>query len=374
MKKVLFFIYSLGGGGAEKELVDIVNNLDDSEYEITVQTFRDENVYINKLSNKIKYKSIIKVKNGTLRKILGRILTKFINPKVIYKIFIKGDYDYEVAFVEGITTKIISNSNNNNSKKVAWVHCDMSEFKYSLGDYKSSNDQYQSYKKFDQIVVVSEMAKEGFIKEVGDNFNLKVIHNWLDTSKIKEMSLEPVDSYPNNNLINIVTVGRLDKKKGFDLLLRAFKRLIDEGLNLNLKIIGEGRERESLEEIIKKGKIEDHVELLGFQNNPYKYVRKSDIFVCSSLTEGYSLAVAEAITLGKPIVSTKCAGPLELLDNGKYGLLVDINEEDIYEGLKKMVTDTKVRKYFEDMSFKRSKMFEMDKHLNEIKNLFVTEN
>ncbi|MER2041331.1 glycosyltransferase [Desemzia incerta] len=373
MIKVLFFVYSLDGGGAEKALIDLVENLDKSKYDITIQSFKDEGVYRDAIPTGVKYRPLLRFKHSFFRKVISKLLIKCIHPEVIYRLAVRARYDCEVAFVEGIATRIIANSINPNSKKIAWVHCDMSQLTYSLNDYNDAAEQIEAYKRFDQIVTVSEKAVEGFKKGIAPEFEPVVIPNLMDIKNIHQAALEPIEAVTDEGTVKLVTTGRLEESKGFDKLLHVVKRLRDEGLNLHLTIIGEGTERKSLEDYIEQHHLNKEVSLLGFQKNPYKFMNEADVFVCSSLSEGYSLVVAEALVLGKAIVSTRCAGPRELLNNGEYGILVDINEEGLYRGLKSMIVDSETRKYFACKARERGKMFDPKRQLHEIEQVLIPE-
>ncbi|WHZ32901.1 glycosyltransferase [Desemzia incerta] len=371
MIKVLFFVYSLDGGGAEKALIDLVENLDKSKYDITIQAFKDEGVYRDAIPTGVKYRALLRFKHSFLRKVISKLLIKLIHAGLIYRLAVREHYDCEVAFVEGIATRIIANSSNQKSKKIAWVHCDMSQLTYALEDYNDGKEQIEAYKRFDHVVTVSENAVEGFKKGVAPEFDPIVVYNLLNVSKIRQAGLELVNVLSDTDTVELVTVGRLEESKGFGVLLRVFKRLRDDGLKVHLSIIGEGIERRSLEEYVTQHHLNNDVALLGFQKNPYKFLSKADIFVCSSLSEGYSLAVAEALILGKAIVSTRCAGPVELLKNGEYGILVDINEEELYRGVKKMIVEAHTREYFACKARERSRIFDLELQLKEVERLLV---
>lgn len=373
MIKVLFFVYSLDGGGAEKALIDLVKNLDKSKYDITIQAFKDEGVYRDAIPTGVKYRPLLRFKHSFLRKAISKLLIKCVHPELIYRLAVRERYDCEVAFVEGIATRIIANSINPNSKKIAWVHCDMSQLTYSLNDYNDAAEQIEAYKRFDQIVTVSEKAVEGFKKGIAPEFEPVVIPNLMDMKNIHQAALEPIEAVSDKGTVKLVTTGRLEESKGFDKLLHVVKQLRDEGLNLHLTIIGEGTERKNLEDYVEQHHLNKEVSLLGFQKNPYKFMNEADVFVCSSLSEGYSLVVAEALVLGKAIVSTKSAGPRELLNNGEYGVLVDINEEGLYRGLKSMIVDSETRKYFACKARERGKMFDPKRQLHEIEQVLIPE-
>lgn len=115
--------------------------------------------------------------------------------------------------------------------------------------------------------------------------------------------------------------------------------LYGEGLNFQLIILGEGTQRETLEKLILKFNLENHVKLPGFEKNPYKYIKNSDLFVSSSRVERYPLAVAEALVLETPILGTKGTGTNDILFEGKYGMMVENSIEGLYQGLKKIIVD-----------------------------------
>ena len=122
---------------------------------------------------------------------------------------------------------------------------------------------------------------------------------------------------------------------------------------------------------IKENSLEESVKLLGFKENPYPYLKKADIFVSSSRFEGFSLVVGEALCLKKPIIATKCVGPLELLNNGEYGLLAEIEDvRDLAEKIKKLVLDKGLRKKYSSLSKKRSEIFNIDKTIQEVEKVF----
>ena len=194
------------------------------------------------------------------------------------------------------------------------------------------------------------------------------IYNPIDTEDILQKANQPID-FDIPSSFNIVSIGRLVPQKGYDLLIPIIGRLRQEGHNVHLYVLGEGAERNHLEHIIKKENLQDLVHLIGFQKNPYAMTQKMDLFVCSSRAEGYSLVIAEAMTLGLPVVSTNCAGPNELLDNGKYGLLVDNNETSLYQGISTVINDVTLKESLKEKSIKRSQAFNVKETLDALENL-----
>lgn len=368
-KKILIAQYSLGGGGAEKVLVDILNNVDYSKYEISIFLLRKEGVYLNKVNENVNIIvpiGNINFKNEKANKLLNDFrftLIKFM-PKIVHRLVVGNEYDVEIAFVEGLTSKFIADSCNKNSKKISWVHID-------LGKYKPIKEFFQKrfYPKFDVIACVSEDSKRVFEKLYPNlKDKTRVVYNLIDSKQILELANEEIEF--NEEIPTIIAVGRLSIQKRFDVLIKAHKLLLDDGINHKLLILGEGDKRDELQLLINNLNVNETVDLHGFVDNPYKYIKKSKVFAMSSDFEGLPLVVCESLVLGKPIVATRCTGPTELLDNGEYGLLVDCdNEVQLKDALKSILMDDSLCEYYSNKSLERSKIFDIKEAINNIYNL-----
>lgn len=378
-KKVLFLTDDLGGGGAEKVLCDIVANLDKNKYDVSVMTYFDRGIYIHKIKKYASYSTFFKTlePGGNLAEKLYNVfvlefLRKYIMRlplKYLYRMKIKEKYDIEIAFLEGISSKIISHSPNKNSRKYAWVHIDLLESNWTERFYKDLDEQKQAYMKFNKIFCVSETAKESFIRKFEIEDRVYTQYNPLDEKSIKSKALEVISDIPVSSKFKIVTVGRLEEQKGYDRLLKTHKKLIEEGFDFELWILGEGKKREEFEQFINDNNLSDSVKLLGFKKNPYKYIKQADLFVCSSRNEGFSLVVAEALILGIPVISTNCTGPNELLNFGEYGMLVENSTEGIYESLKRILKDKSLYNYYMQKAIDRSNYFKLSEKILEIEQI-----
>ena len=370
MKKILFFIPSLTNGGAEKVLTDIVMNLDSSKYKVTVQTIVDDGIYVKKIQKNrdILYKTIIKKNCKVFDFIKAEIFYHIFTPKFIYNQYIRNDYDIEIAFMEGIATKCIAKSTNINAKKYAWVHTDIYNNFYTKKIHFSLEGHVKDYKSFNQIFCVSESAKAGFKKRFGFDNNVQVMYNLLDDNAIRKKASQPLTNIPEKRNFRLITVGRLTYQKGYDRLVRICKKLKSEDYSFELWIVGEGENRMDLEKYIAENELKE-VKLLGFKTNPYQYMAQCDLFICSSRAEGFSLVVAEALILGIPVVSTDCAGPNELLEFGKAGLLVENTDQALHDGIIKMMTDSNLYEYYKANAQKRGKDFQKEKRLKEIEEI-----
>lgn len=368
MKKIFFLIPTLDGGGAEKVLVDLVNNLNKDKFEITVKTLLGGGVHENGLMPNITYRTVIKSKNKHIRKILFYMLAFILPGKLSYRMIVKEKYDVEVSYLEGVTTQIMATSNNHTAKKFAFVHIDFSS-NYALAKvYNTVGDCLRSYQLFDQVVFVSNKAKSGFEEVIGALPSSIVLRNVLDEKTIIKLSQDEVKE-ERNGKFSFVSVGRLCNQKGYDRLLQAAVKLNGEQFDFNILIIGEGTERQSLQDLMIKHHIHN-VKLLGFKENPYQYIRACDMFICSSRAEGYSTVVSESLILGVPVLTTDCAGMDEILDHGKYGLVVENSIEGIYAGMKRILQNPGEHEKYRLLAKERSRYFSAKENIKAYEALF----
>lgn len=370
-KKVLFLVESFAGGGVEKVFVDLINHMDIEKYDITVMSIWDYGVRKKELRKDVKYKSIFPNIKG-----ISRLFHSFVEKsdgKLLYQLGIREKYDIEIAFLEGRATKIIGASTNKHSRKIAWVHIDLFNGHWTTKTFRNNLElEKQCYQKFDDLVFVSNSAKEGFLKLFGTDFNYQQLHvkyNPIIAESIKKKGNELLkDEVKPLDKPLLVTSGRLVGQKGYDRLLNVCHRLNQDRFKYDLWILGEGWSRSELKEQIQRYQLKN-VKLLGFKENPYQYIKQGDLFVCSSVNEGFSLVIAEAMMLGLPIISTDCAGPNELLDFGKYGLLVDNSEDGLYEGLKKLLNNPSLLQEYKQKSKERVPFFDAQHCIDEIERL-----
>lgn len=365
MIRILFFIETLSGGGAEKVLQNLVNNMDRGKFDITVQTVWKENPD-GLLNENIKYKYIY----PTYSRLNNYKYRLSVLLKTIYPLHIKDNYDIEVAYLECGATKVISTSTNKNAKKIAWVHCDLSKKISNINEFKTKSINW--YKNFDKVVCVSRDVEKSFKSIYGDEFDTQVLYNVIDDFRIREKATEPIEDFAfDENTFTIVSVGRLSTQKRFDRLIEAHKLLLDKGFSNRLLIIGEGDEREKLEQIIKASGLQESVSLIGFKSNPYPYIKNANLLVCSSDYEGFSSFVAEGLILGKTIVTTNCTGMEELLGNSQYGIITKCNEKALADGIKRILSDNDLKEEFESKALERGKEFSIETSIVETEKLFT---
>ena len=366
MKKILFLIDSLRGGGAEKVLVNLVNNMDYSEFDITVETMFFNGVNSQFLNEKVK----LICKNAPYFKGVSHVL-KYIPDKLLYKFFIgKEKYDILVAYMHGAPAKVISGCTDSSVKKFAWIHINEMEHGTIWKFYSSREKTINSYSRFNNIVAVSDSVKQAFDSATGLSDKSVVRYNTNDTARIKEMAQE--DFSWNNDKFHICTMGRLSEQKGFDRLVSIAKRLSDEGYDFEIHILGKGSTEEELKKQIQDSNTADKVFLDGFSPNPYKVLSKSDLFVCSSLFEGLSTAMSEAVILGIPVVTTDVSGAKEVLGlNNEYGIVTQNDENALYQALKLVLSDKNMYNYYKSKVAERADFFDTKATVKAVENLFI---
>ena len=363
-RRVLIIIDSLKSGGAEKVLTDILNNLKYTGYFIDLLLINKVGEYLNDIPKNVNIFYLIDTYSKE-PSIFDRCKFKILhsNPRLIAKIILKNNYDLGIAFLEGDSTFILSKLNNIN-RKVAWIHTDI--IKHGL--FKNYKRIYES---IDEVICVSNNSNNSLIDAVPEiEEKTRVIYNPIDKNKIVKLS----NGYDPNldGEVNIVSVGRLVEAKGFDLLIKAHKIVLQNGIKHKVYILGEGNERKNIEKLIKDLDVSNSVKLIGFKSNPYPFIKKSDIYVSASRYEGFSLVLAEAITLRKAILSTKTIGANELLNNGEYGIMTECdNIEMLSKKLQYLILNKEKRIELESNVNSRKDLFELDGIIDSIERILL---
>lgn len=341
--RILFCIDTLGGGGAEKLLIDILKRFDYEKYAVDLLVLFEEGIYFADIPEEVSW--------------------FFSDSEKVKKRF----YDIEIAFLEGLAVKYIA-ERGSVAVKVAWVHIDLYNFHWTKSFYKSDEHEYEVYQKMNKIIFVTENIKRQFERLFGGiHTELLVIHNFIDQSDLLKKS----EGYKvSKRKFTLCSIGRLTPMKGYLSLIRTVHRLVDDGLDFDLWIVGEGEQRMVLEDLIQERSLSNIVFLQGFHKNPIPFLKEADVFVSSSSVEGFSLVIGEALCLGKPVVATKNAGSEEVLDGGKYGMLIEQGDDFLYKALKNVIQSESLRFDLRSKAFERSGWFDVSKAMDKIYNVF----
>lgn len=375
MKKVLFMIPTLGHGGAEKVLVNLVNNMNREQFDITVLVLFDGGVNRQFLAPHIHYKYIFKKIFPANCKILS-----LFSPAFLYRSFVKDKYDIEVSYLEGVCARILAGGeiyrkkkNIKNVKSVGWIHVELHTSKKAAYPFRSYKEAKKLYGLFNEIVCVSKTVRDDF----QGIFNLGkcpiVLYNTVESDVILEKSKAEVTNVSFlNNEVKLVNVASLKASKGYDRLLNIHYRLKDKGFSIHTYILGEGDDMEKLINMAKQLGIYDKVSFLGYDTNPYKYVAKCDLFVCPSHAEGFSTAVTESLIVGTPVCTTLVSGMVELLgENNEYGIITENNEDALYGGVYKMLTTDGLLDKYAKKAFERGKKFSTQNTVSAVEKMLL---
>ena len=353
MKKILFLIHDLGQGGAEKVLVNLVNNMDRTKFDISVTVLFGGGVNEQFLKPDIHFYAVFpKEVPGNSK------LMKLLTPAQLHKLCVKEHYDIEVSYLEGPSARVISGCQDPDTKLVSWIHVEQHTMGKLAGSFRSEKEARACYNRFDQTVCVSQYVHDDFCRILGFQKPCCVLYNTVESDKILASAEEEALELTDDGRIRLVAVGTLKESKGYDRMLRIIKRLRDENHSIYLYILGIGPEQQALEKYVCDNALTDTVTFLGYQTNPYKYVAKCDLFVCASHAEGFSTAATEALIVGTPVCTVEVSGMTEMLgENNEWGIVTENNEEALYLGIKGLLDDPALLAHYKEMATERGKTF-----------------
>jgi glycosyltransferase involved in cell wall biosynthesis len=355
---ILFYTSSLGGGGAEKHVQRIANAVQEMGHQVTVAVARSGGSYEQNLSDGV---DRIVLSEGWLKSSTWRLmrsvrpLRKYISehrPDVVCSVMdhVNVRLLRALSGLEDPPSAVISVQNNPERRfgeKAGWRN--------RLLHWRMQ----QSYDEADQIVALSQGIAQQLVEMgLADSDRLTVIHNAGLDDEIYETKEFPINerAVPGEPLL--VACGSLTEQKGYPYLLDAFHRVRNER-EAKLWILGEGERRDQVESKIGALGLEEEVELLGFRDNPFKFMAAADVFVLSSLWEGFGNVVVEAMACGTPVVATDCPhGPGEIITHRESGLLVPpANAETLAEALLRVLDDQALQERLVESGHERARDF-----------------
>jgi glycosyltransferase involved in cell wall biosynthesis len=341
--KVLFRHRSMEMGGVEKVVLSMLNHLNKDNLELTICL----NINQGELRNEIP-KDVRKVyltdgkedlsKNPVIQKIqLAKRKLKLNkaekDPRIADRI-LNDKYDVEIATTYSVY-KTVLNSTNKNSKKIAWLHSDLT----LPGFDPYREDIFNSMKQFDYIIYGSQQCKDALDQKYPD-VQFPPGRVVLNAIPIEELKVKAKAFIPELKKIpTFISVGRLHFRKGYRTLIETHKKLLDNGFIHHIDIIGDGEDYQILAKRIEELGVQDSFKLLGTQMNPYPYVQHADFYIMPSESEGWPLIIAETLILQKPILATAVGGIPEMIDHKITGYLTEYSEEGLYNGIKEFLTN-----------------------------------
>jgi glycosyltransferase involved in cell wall biosynthesis len=371
--KVLILIDAMNGGGAERVLSFVLREIDQTRFEVTLYLVVKEGMYLNQIPDTIPVlylfagdsalkHPIIRVLNKAYRAVAYRLAFRYtfllpwlcrIKPHT---------YDLAVSFCEGYNTLLLGAIRNRFAKIIQWLQVDVRQHEATFNPKAFA----RAILKMDAWVGVSTETLVGCNERYGalaTHIPKHVVYNPVDVNRIVTLAEHAHMPY---QVFTCVAIGRLQHQKRFDRLIEAHALLIAKGFNLHTIILGKGELLKQLQVLCKKLGITDSVRFEGFQPNVYPWIKHADMFVLSSDYEGFPGVVCEAMVLCKPIVATRITGTLELLENGKWGLLADATTESLAMAMEQMIRDATLRNQFTDKLTQNQGNFLFKNHIDDV--------
>ena len=368
MKKILYITGQLNAGGAERVLIDILRHFDYTKYQVDLcqiikgGTLIDEvptnvNIYHVWDNYTLHYKLSYRASNQLE-------IDYFIRKKLKQKITSK--YDVVISFLEGMPLKMHAILNPN-AINISWVHCDLFNDPYEAGQFRK-NEEFAAYNKMDKVICVSKSAKESFLKRFPlVKTVVDVVYNPIDNQKIVSLANEYFVN--RSDLFTISVLGRLCPQKCVDRAIQLASNLKQNGYKFQINIIGDGELRNELEQLSRELSVSDVVTFHGYIKNPYPLIKASDLLLSCSGFEGFSLSICEAMCLGVPVISTKTAGPTEIIGNNEYGILCGHSDYDIFNAVKYAIENRYALDKYSQNGLERVKKFSPDNCMEMIENI-----
>ena len=338
MKKILFVVDEMSMGGVSKVLIDLLKRLDTEIYDIDLlvlhkrgELLADVPSHIHIIESTPFFEacdvSLMKARGKTLFSKLrllfymksGLIFDRIVKER---KKIIKKDYDTEIAFKEGFSTIFVASGDT--KRKLNWVHVD-----YKVQNYSKHHMALmkKALSKIDLNVACSKVVESSY-KEVFGIDDVITIHNMIDEETIKEKASREIDYPYGDEKINLITVARFHPQKALDRLIKAYAKVKDD---YTLTIIGDGPLKKELFDL--KDHLGVEVMFLGQIKDPYAYIKRADLFVLSSLYEGYPTVVIESLLSETPVLAMEVAGVKEQITKEYEGMVIPNDEKALLDAL-----------------------------------------
>lgn len=372
-KKIILLNYGLHISGVSRALVNLANALVSRGHDVTVKLEVNDVTLASELDSRVKYGLFFREWRLFGRRVPGflRAYHRFLkmqyklSPRRLHRLIVGKGYDVEIAFNRGAAARIVAASDTG-AKKLVWVHNDYTRCANPLAGFASLEEAKEAYGKFDRIVCVSGQSERAFREKFGEYDALVTRNNVLDQECIRRMGDAAA---PEKRGKVLCAVGRVSAQKNYPMLLAAADRLKRRGVEFTLWIVGGGEDMEKVAALKDELGL-DNVVLWGAKENPYPYLARSDIYVCSSTYEGLSTTTIEALVLGKPCVVTDCTGMRDILGDSEYGLVVPIEADALADGMERLLTEDALRAAYAQKALLRAQEYAPEKCVRAIEELF----
>lgn len=372
--KILFRLRSLEMGGVPRVVLDLLRNLPKDKFDFTLMLNLYQGELVSEIPKDIKLiviekgreqmskNSFIQKTQLGLRRLKLEIYDHF--PSILYALKVKEDFDIEVSpgYAE---FEMVLNSPNKKSRKIGWFHTDVS---YDT-DKERVMKRINLMKKFDWMIFGAAQTRQVIEDLYGISYpKSSVIYNVIKLPEVRKKAEEFQADFEVRP--TFVSIGRLHHRKGYAELMNIHKRLLDQNLLHSIAVIGGGNEMENLKNQAKELGVEKTFILLDSQKNPWPYVKSADYFVLPSKSESYPLTIGEVMGLHKPIISTNVGGIPEMIDDGKDGILVNFDQDEIFEAMKKFLTEPELVKKITEGTESADEKFDENRIYQQVTEVF----
>jgi len=351
MHKIVILNNDLDLGGIQKSLIDFLIHLDNKGFEVDLVLWQKGGVLTNWIPKNINiivlnypstWKSIINEKSFVKKAqkmaqyLKFNFYTKIVKKPWLFFPKIKKKYDTAISYSQNGYPRFFAIDNIIAEKKYLWYH---------HGSYETQGKMFnldkKYYAKFDNIVTVSRANKKMLESHFSDYANkIFVVPNIIDVNKVLLSATEPiVDCTMEDGIFNFVTVSRFSKEKGIDLAIDIATELKNKGLKVKWYFLGDGDTFSEIQNTIKIRSLENNCLLLGMKENPYPYMKQADLYIQTSYVESQSITICEALALNKIIVTTNLPVLNDVLQNGKLGVLCNLDANSFAHEIHKLLYD-----------------------------------
>lgn len=394
-KNILVYTYNLDIGGIERSLIGLLDSIDYKKYEVDLYMFKHEGILMKDIPKEVnilkedpisryagipiievfkkkgyyigvmrlyaKFKSLVK-ERILKQSVSGEYMSQITYPKFCSKMKkIDKHYDLAISFYWPhyfIRNNVVAD------KKIGWIHTDYEQI------YPNHDREVDMWNGIDYVAAVSEDCKKSFLNKYPQlKEKTIVIENILPENYVNQMSNKEIINDLDRNSYILCSIGRFCYAKNFDNVPNICKRIRDKGIDVKWYIIGYGPDEQKIKDEIRKENMDDYVILLGKKENPYPYIKACDIYVQPSRFEGKSVTVREAQMLSKPVVITNYSTASSQVKNGYDGIIVDMDNESIAQGIYDLLKDKEKKEYL--INYCKRQDFSNKEEINKIESIMI---
>lgn len=360
----------MGGGGAERVLVTLLNALDPGKFDITLLLLYKEGPFLASVPSYVKVIGLFK----SYASQTVRALTHFAAVRDPLRAMLArrklgaGRFDVTVSFMEGAAAKLHSQLMDFAPRNLSWVHCNMRLGRWYDFWFKKEAEK-PFYAALDKVAFVSKELRDEFSGIFATDAEKVVIYNPVDVAFLERQAAEE-QPVRDEDVFTIVNSGRLVAQKDHLLLIQVASILRDHGRKFRVDILGDGPLRSRLEEAVKKAGLEGLVVFHGFRRNPFPMIKRADVFCMTSVWEGCPMVVAESLSLGTPVVSTPIKAVGEMIAQGG-GVLTDGSADGIAAALETLMDNPRKLREMRELAVRNAAMFDLPTIAGQVSDFIV---